>query len=73
MLCNKRSHRDENVEHPNQEYPPLTALEKPTCSNEDPVQPKINKTKNLKYEVEEEMKTVDRLFVEELRKGKIEN
>ena len=58
MLCNKRSHRDENVEHPNQEYPPLTALEKPTCSNEDPVQPKINKTKNFKYVVEEEMKAI---------------
>ena len=74
MLCNKKSHGEKKLEHPDQEYPPLSALETPTCSSEDPVQPKVKKTKIFrKYEVEEQMKTVDRLFVEELRKGIIEN
>ena len=44
MLRNKRSHRSEKPAHRNEEQPPLDATrEKPVRSNEDPMQPKINK------------------------------
>ena len=42
-LRNKRSHGNEKPVHHNKELPPLAATtEKPACSNEDPMQPKIN-------------------------------
>ena len=46
VLCNKRSHRNEEATHHNEEYPPLAATrEKPACSNKDPTRPKISKKK----------------------------
>ena len=44
VLRNGRGPCSENPEHRNEDWPPLaTTGEKPTHSNEDPTQPKINK------------------------------
>ena len=44
VLCNGGGHRNEKPMHHSREWLPLAATrEKPACSNEDPMQPKINK------------------------------
>ena len=54
VLYKKRSHCNENPTRSAREEPLLPELEKSTHSNEDPVQPKINKIKNF---IEKEKKT----------------
>ena len=49
LLCNKRSHRNEKPAHRDEEQPPLAATrEKPTRSNEDPMQREKKKKKEKK-------------------------
>ena len=49
VLGNKRSHRKEGPAHHDEEWPPLTRTrENPVVSNEDPMQPKINKKLKIK-------------------------
>ena len=45
VLCNKRSHSNKPAHHSEERLPLAATREKPACSNEDPMQPKINKIK----------------------------
>ena len=49
VLRNRRSHLNEKLVHRNEEQPLLAATrKKPTCSNKDPMQPKITNLKKFK-------------------------
>ena len=69
MLRNKRSHCSEKPAHCNEEQPPRTVTRrKPTCSNKDPTQTKINLKIKYNKNIKKKKKMCHRKSEQRVRK-----